>query len=208
MTPAGPMPDWLFAILMIWLAWGAVWLAAWFWTNRTTGSAGDSKQAPYRIVNLIGWIALFGDGVFQRQGGVFVWHFILPPLWQLPNAIGWAMAVLAALGIALAFWARATLGRLWSAAVTRKEGHRIVDSGPYALTRHPIYTAILTGAFALAVAKGTPISLAGFVVMVTGYTLKARVEEGFLARELGAAAYSDYRRRVPMLVPFAPAARS
>jgi protein-S-isoprenylcysteine O-methyltransferase Ste14 len=35
-----------------------------------------------------------------------------------------------------------------------------------------------------------------------GIWLKARLEERFLREELGAAAYDDYSRRVPMLVPF------
>ena len=34
----------------------------------------------------------------------------------------------------------------------------------------------------------------------------ARVEERFLTAELGAEAYDTYRRRVPMLVSFMPAA--
>jgi protein-S-isoprenylcysteine O-methyltransferase Ste14 len=34
--------------------------------------------------------------------------------------------------------------------------------------------------------------------------LKARTEERFLTAELNADAYAEYRRRVPMLVPFLP----
>ena len=33
-------------------------------------------------------------------------------------------------GFAFAWWARLHLGKLWSGWVVRKEGHRIVDSGP------------------------------------------------------------------------------
>jgi len=38
-----------------------------------------------------------------------------------------------------------------------------------------------------------------------GMWQKARMEEGFLTKELGADAYGPYCRRVPMLVPFLPA---
>lgn len=32
------------------------------------------------------------------------------------------------------------LGDLWSGWITKKGDHRIVDSGPYGIVRHPIYT--------------------------------------------------------------------
>jgi protein-S-isoprenylcysteine O-methyltransferase Ste14 len=34
--------------------------------------------------------------------------------------------------------------------------------------------------------------------------MKARLEEGWLRRELGPDDYDSYRRRVPMLLPFGP----
>lgn len=40
-------------------------------------------------------------------------------------------------------------------------------------------------------------------MIVVGVIVKARLEERFLRSELGADAYDGYRRRVPMLVPFA-----
>src|SRR6185369_11302421 len=44
---------------------------------------------------------------------------------------------------ALAVWARRHLGRNWSAAVSRIEGHQLVRTGPYRRIRHPIYSAML-----------------------------------------------------------------
>jgi protein-S-isoprenylcysteine O-methyltransferase Ste14 len=96
------------------------------------------------------------------------------------------------------------LGRLWSASVTRKEDHRVVDSGPYAIVRHPIYTGLLIAAVATAVIKGTPIAFVGVVLMTIAFVIKGRLEENFLREELGREAYDAYRKRVPMLVPFAP----
>jgi protein-S-isoprenylcysteine O-methyltransferase Ste14 len=43
------------------------------------------------------------------------------------------------------------------------------------------------------------------VLTSIGFTVKARLEERFLATELGEADYADYMRRVPMLMPFWPA---
>jgi protein-S-isoprenylcysteine O-methyltransferase Ste14 len=35
------------------------------------------------------------------------------------------------------------LGRLWSANVSVKAGHRAVETGPYRLMRHPIYAGFI-----------------------------------------------------------------
>jgi protein-S-isoprenylcysteine O-methyltransferase Ste14 len=70
--------------------------------------------------------------------------------------------------------------------------------------RHPIYTGLLLALLAMAVAKGTVLGTVGFALAFLGLTLKARLEERWLAGELGSGAYADYRRRVPMLVPGLP----
>ncbi len=96
------------------------------------------------------------------------------------------------------------MGALWSGAIVRKEGHHIVETGPYALVRHPIYTGLIVAIFATAAAQATVTGLIGAALVAIGLWLKARVEERFLTAELGADAYAAYRRRVPMLVPFLP----
>jgi protein-S-isoprenylcysteine O-methyltransferase Ste14 len=105
-------------------------------------------------------------------------------------------------GFAFCWWARIHLGKLWSGIITRKTDHRIVDTGPYGLVRHPIYTGLLLAILATMVAKGTIIGIAGAAVIATGIYMKARLEERFLRQELGPAAYDEYAGRVPMLVPF------
>ena len=85
--------------------------------------------------------------------------------------------------------------------MTRKEDHRIVDTGPYALVRHPIYTGLLLSGFATAIARGTVESLIGVVIVLAGFWIKARLEERFLSQDLGPD-YAAYRARVKMLVPF------
>jgi len=72
-----------------------------------------------------------------------------------------AVCGLVGAGVAVAWWARLHLGRMWSARITLKADHKVVDSGPYALVRHPIYSGLLLSLMATAAAKGTiPASLA------------------------------------------------
>jgi protein-S-isoprenylcysteine O-methyltransferase Ste14 len=122
-----------------------------------------------------------------------------PLLWHVGPALGWSMVALTAAGIAFAWWARIALGRLWSGGIERMAAHRVVDTGPYALVRHPIYTGLIAGATALAVLQAKPWAIAGAVLFSLGFILKARVEERFLEKEIGG--YEAYRRRVPMILP-------
>jgi protein-S-isoprenylcysteine O-methyltransferase Ste14 len=104
--------------------------------------------------------------------------------------------------MAFAWWARVHLGALWSGTVTRKTDHRVVDTGPYALVRHPIYTGLLFSMLATAIERGRIEPIIGAALVALGLLLQARLEETFLAGELGESAYAGYRARVPMLIPF------
>ena len=117
------------------------------------------------------------------------------------------MTGLCAGAFAFTWWARLTLGDLWSGTVSKKEDHQIVEHGPYAVVRHPIYTGILLASFALAIQIGMLANLIGAVLLAVGFWMRARAEERFLSAELGEAAYADYRRRTPMLAPRWPTGR-
>jgi len=122
-------------------------------------------------------------------------------LWQSPISFSWLTAAIVCLGLLFTWWARIHLGRLWSSSVGRKADHRVVDTGPYAIVRHPIYTGISVASFATAAMRGTALAWLGAGVMTLGWYVKARMEEEFLREELGAEAYGAYAQRVPMLVP-------
>jgi protein-S-isoprenylcysteine O-methyltransferase Ste14 len=104
-------------------------------------------------------------------------------------------------GFAVAWWARITLGRLWSGSVTRKVDHEIISAGPYRMVRHPIYSGLLLSVAATAALRGTVAAVLGAAAIGIGLFVKARVEERFLRSELGRERYDGYARRVPMLVP-------
>ena len=124
------------------------------------------------------------------------------PLYDPGNAGTYILAIVVLLGISFTWWARIHLGRFWSNAITRKEGHSIVELGPYGLVRHPIYTGLILAILATGAAVATVASLLGAVLISFGEWQKARMEERFLSAELGAEAYQSYSRRVPMIVPF------
>ena len=177
----------------LWIFWTVSWLAAAIWSSRTVKRPFFGSEVVYRFVTAIGAVMLFGSFRAGRS---------LPHLWPHNEMVDWAMAALTATGIAFTWWARIHLGRLWSGNVTKKADHHVVDTGPYGIVRHPIYTGIILASYATAVASGTLVAFVGATVMLLGWYIKARLEERFLRVELDAKAYDAYAARVPMLIPF------
>ncbi len=191
------------ASLALWGLWVASWAAAALWTRRTAARQALLLEALYRVPTGIGGVML-AIGVEARTRG---WPSDAGPLlWRLPLSAAWALTALCAAGFVFTWWARLTLGDLWSSGVARKEGHVVIESGPYGLVRHPIYTGLIASAFALALQTGMLVSLVGTVLLAFGFWMKARLEERLLGETLGPA-YADYRRRTPMLAPFWPVGR-
>ncbi len=180
-------------LALIWLAFVASWVAASFWSGQTRKHVMTLHAMRYRLPILIGAI-LFTPATSHALG--------VKPLWQLGDLGVYLLAAITVAGIAFTWWARIHLGRFWSNAITHKEGHRVIDTGPYGLVRHPIYTGLITGLLATGIAIGTVTAILGALFISFGMWQKARMEEGFLTVELGADAYGSYCRRVPMIIPF------
>jgi len=180
---------------VIWIAWVASWIAASFWSGRTAKRATTCEIWIYRTTIFVGAL-LIAPWTAQVLGE--------SRIWQIGDYGAYALVGVMLVGLALTWWARIQLGHLWSSAITRKEEHRLVEAGPYALVRHPIYTGIITALLATAATEATLVALLGAVLIAVGLWVKARAEERFLLAELGPDAYESYRRRVPMLVPFVP----
>jgi protein-S-isoprenylcysteine O-methyltransferase Ste14 len=178
----------------LWILWWASWLIAALWSDRAAKRPPGGQQFVYRALAVAGYVLLFG-AYRHRLSAEWI-------LWRGPAAYDWAMFVAVVAGLAFTWWARLHLGRLWSSSVGRKAEHRVGDTGPYGLVRHPIYTGIIVASLATALLRGTALALLGFIVLTIGWYVKARQEERFLRTELGADEYAAYARRVPMLVPF------
>ena len=185
------------AIVAVWVAWALSWAAASLWAAPTEKRVGMRREAGYRAVLVAGTL-LLAIPAHRYEGALRLWHVGFVGAWV---CVAFELA-----GFAFCWWARIHLGRLWSGRITRKADHRVVDTGPYGVVRHPIYTGILLAVMAVMAAKGTILGIAGAVLLVVGLWMKARLEEAWLRSELGAEAYDTYRRRVPMLVPFGPKA--
>ena len=122
----------------------------------------------------------------------------LVPLPFLPanlpaGSLGAAVFVLA---LALFAWAIFTISRAGSNVPTNRPTTTIVESGPYRLTRNPIYIAMFLGLIGLAIAFDDLwlfMTLVPFALVIR-YGVVAR-EEAYLERKFGDV-YRGYRSRV------------
>ena len=101
---------------------------------------------------------------------------------------------------ALAIWARLALGAMWSAAPAVKQEHKLRTSGPYAVTRHPIYTGMLGMLLGSGLLAGVGRWLVAFPVFLVLVEIKLRIEERFMLAEFPDD-YPRYRKQVPQLIP-------
>jgi protein-S-isoprenylcysteine O-methyltransferase Ste14 len=183
-------PYWpLWATVTGWLLWGVYWEVA----AKNTAPAASSESRGSRRLH-----------VFLVNAALIL---IVVPLHGLRQRYLPASSIVIAagltvqaLGILLSVWARRHLGRNWSGEITIKENHKLVQSGPYRVVRHPIYTALLGMYAGSAAVSGELHALLGLTLAVFAYVRKARMEETVLMQSFGAN-YRDYRSATWALLP-------
>ena len=107
-----------------------------------------------------------------------------------------------AAGLALRWYSMRYLGRLFTFDVAVAADHRVIDTGPYRLVRHPAYTGSLLSFVGLGLCGGNALSLAVLLVPIAlAFRRRIAVEEAALTAGLGNA-YADYVARTRRLVPF------
>ena len=182
------------AILGCWAIFLLFWAFMAFNVKRTT------RQEPWLQKLLMGLGVLLGYVLIAESGA------------RLPESLGTVLvpqtpvsaivAVLTAVaGLVVMLWARVSLGRNWSAKVVLKERHELIESGPYAYVRHPIYSGLLLLSLGTAVLSGRSGALLGFLVLALVFFLRSRQEERLLSGHFPDA-YPRYRARVKGMIPF------
>lgn len=185
--------------MILMLCWGlfiAAWTVGALTVKRTAERPGFSLAAkvPLIAAAVIGLTMLWqGDGPLSALNRL--------ALWPQTGVTGAVVDAFAVLGVGVALWARLALGRNWSADLVVKEQHVLVQGGPYAYVRHPIYTGVLLMLLGTAIHMGALSGLLVFGLCVAGFWLRARDEERLMMRQFPEA-YAAYRRRVKALIPY------
>lgn len=179
------------------LAW-LLFLAYWAWSAH--GVKRPSRTEPFGLRLLAYWLPL-ALAVFLLGPGDW---FAGCPLHErfVPKA-PWVKAVgllLTVAGIAVACHARHLLGRNWSSEVQLKQGHELIEAGPYRYVRHPIYSALLLALLGTALKVGDWRGLLALAIVAASFGYKLRHEERWLT-DLFGQRYLDYMARTRALIP-------
>jgi protein-S-isoprenylcysteine O-methyltransferase Ste14 len=176
-----------------WACWGLVGLV---WAvgdtlGRQRGPA-TQQRAGHDSGSLVGVVA----ALVALATPEALWH-------ALSAGSSWVRApglVMLAAATVVTVWARVALGTMWSSAVVTKEHHRLRTSGPYRVTRHPIYTGILGMLLGTALLEGLGRWAALFVAVALALQVKIGAEERLLTKQFPEE-YERYRQQVPQLIP-------
>jgi protein-S-isoprenylcysteine O-methyltransferase Ste14 len=123
-----------------------------------------------------------------------------PSVWRSPGVAHFIGIGLFLLGVGYRLWAIRTLGVFYSHRVRTMTQHRIVDSGPYRLTRHPAYAGMIIANAGLSVYFLNGVTLCIFLFgLVPAILLRIVIEERML---FGIEGYADFAKGRKRLFPW------
>jgi protein-S-isoprenylcysteine O-methyltransferase Ste14 len=182
------------AIGVCWGLFGLVWVAGAAYNARRAPAVRQRSTPAYAW--LVGAIGAVGAWVILRAVPKADWRSLsVQAAWL--QAIGLPILLAAT---AFTLWARVVLGTMWTSSAAAKDAHVLRTEGPYAVTRHPIYTGILGMLLGTALASGLGRWLAVLLLGVVWVEVKIQAEERLLTKVFGEE-YERYRRQVPQLIP-------
>ena len=114
--------------------------------------------------------------------------------------LGGVGAALFAGGLALAIWARVTMGANWGMPMTQKTEPELVTGGPFRWIRHPIYSGLVLALVGTGLATNLIDLLVALLVLVSVYFITT-VEERNLTATFPTQ-YPAYQARTKKLIPF------
>jgi protein-S-isoprenylcysteine O-methyltransferase Ste14 len=180
-------------ICICWIIFVIVWLLGAISTKRTIYRESSAERARYWLVLVIGYFLVIKSSSLPSP---FDWLLV-----PHTTSSAWIGAVLSVSGLVFAIWARVILGRNWSGVITLKEGHELIERGPYRIVRHPIYTGILAMFAGTAIAIGYFGGFVGLLLVFVSFWLKLKREEDLMLKHFPAK-YAAYQGRVKRIIPF------
>ena len=180
------------AIGLCWIVLGTIWVAGLAFSKRAVRTQSASGRMIEIGLGGLGGVIIAG---YLRLGSWADARFV--PHTHSIALIGLALTIA---GCFLAVWARVTLGTNWSGQPSVRAGHELIQKGPYALARHPIYTGLLLALVGTLLASGQWRCVVGFFVILLALALKMQFEERLMMQTFPED-YPEYRQRVKALIP-------
>ncbi len=117
------------------------------------------------------------------------------------EAMRYAGLALYTAGNVLALVALRALGKQYSGYITLQDDHQLVQTGIYAVIRHPIYLRALLMGLGLPLIFRSQLVFPFLVFIAVFVAVRIRQEEKLLAEQFGAE-FEAYRRRTWRLLPY------
>ena len=146
---------------------------------------GDMGQLILLIVFLVLWIAdsfVFKYSTFLTQ---YVSNYIRVPIALIVLAIS---GLLAWVGLKIVF------------GETREEP-QVITTGVFSIVRHPIYLGSILLYLGFIILSLSLLSTLVWFIIIIFYYMISRYEEKLLIQRFGSV-YEEYKKKVPMLLPF------
>ena len=125
---------------------------------------------------------------------------VLVAFTERPTLAGAASGLAGFLGFVLVVLA--ALGRVWTSLfIAGRKDATLVQAGPYAACRHPLYLLSLVGMTGLGLASRSVVLLVGLVGIAAWLHVGAMRDEDALLETLHGEAARRYRAQVPALIP-------
>ena len=168
------------------------------------------RKKPETTPDKIGVPKSFLGVALQGVGFGLVWSIRRTPVFSpvidgqyTANLVLRIGAVLFAIfSVWLAMSAVKELGKQWSLEARLIEDHKLITTGVYQITRHPIYTAMLGMLLATGLAFSHWIALMGaLIIFFIGTKIRTNIEESLLRDAFGQE-FTDWEAKVPGLIPF------
>lgn len=118
-------------------------------------------------------------------------------IWGLLIQVLGATLTLAAL--ALHIWSRVHLRHFYAERVEVQPEHKVIDTGPYQLMRHPVITSFFGIAAGLFLINPALPTCAALLYTIWDFTRAAKQEEELLTQTL--PGYVEYAHRTPRFLP-------
>lgn len=161
---------------------------------------------PYLLRELAHWVSSRGQPKGFRVGGavsVCIWipsHLILMALAiravvTAPITFwGWIGYVIYCTAILLRILSFRALRTFYSPDVVIREGHQVIEVGPYKYIRHPLHTALIFELLGLWLMSGVWYAVSLVLISFFAHLIRSRREEDFLEQYLGES-YRSYRNK-------------
>jgi protein-S-isoprenylcysteine O-methyltransferase Ste14 len=161
----------------------------------------DEAHAPW-------WRGAKGEWYVVAQGLLFVLIAVGPRSWPGAPEWGgsasavtfWAGIALMLSGALLAVAGLLALGPSLSALPYPTDDAHLVETGPYAIVRHPIYSGLVLGALGWGLFLHAWLTMIFAVALFVLFDAKSRREEKWLCERF--PDYAEYKTRVKKLVPW------